>query len=120
MSEEKLVLGRFELCLNVKDIHKSLEFYRKLGFSETQGDVDKGWAIIRHGNCILGLYQGHIGNNAMNFRGGEVFKIAEVLKSKGLTFEIDAHKEADESDGAVLKDPDGNVIYFNTAPGEEI
>lgn len=118
MSEVEL--GRFEYCLNVADIHKSLEFYRKLGFSQTGGNLDEGWVIIKHGNCILGLYQGHIAANLLNFRGADVFAIAEALKSRGLNFKKDAHIEPDKSAAAEILDPDGNVIYFNTYPGEEI
>lgn len=117
---EEIKLGRFEFCLDVKDVRKSLGFYLKLGFKQTGGNLDEGWAIIKHGDCTLGLYQGHIGNNVLNFRGGDVFEIVNCLKEKGLTFEKDAHIESDKSAGAVIHDPDGNVIYFNTAPGEEI
>lgn len=114
------ILGRFEFCLDVADIKKSLDFYKKLGFKEREGDLETGWMVIEHGNCILGLYQGHISKNMLNFRGGDVFAIADVLKSQGLTMGTDAHKESDGSDGAEILDPDGNLIYFNTAPGEEI
>ncbi|TET23736.1 MAG: hypothetical protein E3J71_01375 [Candidatus Stahlbacteria bacterium] len=119
-NEENLILGRFEFCLNVKDIKASLEFYKRLGFDVIDGDTEQGWAVIEHGNCILGLYQGHISTNLLNFRGGDVFAIAETLKSRGLTMQVDAHKEEDGSDGAEIRDPDGNRIYFNTAPDEEV
>jgi catechol 2,3-dioxygenase-like lactoylglutathione lyase family enzyme len=118
--EKSIILGRFEYCLNVADVGKSLEFYEKLGFSQTGGNIEQGWAIVKHGNCILGLYQGHIPTNLLNFRSGDVFAVAEVLKSRGLAFETDAHQEEDGSDGAEILDPDGNLIYFNTAPGEKI
>ncbi|MEA3310725.1 MAG: VOC family protein [candidate division WOR-3 bacterium] len=117
---KELTLGRFELCLRVADINKSLEFYKKLGFKEIDGKIEEGWLIIKNSNCILGLYQGHISKNTLNFRGGDVFAIADVLKSQGLTMEVDAHTESDGSDGAEILDPDGNLIYFNTAPGEGI
>lgn len=117
---KQLALGRFEYCLNVADIRKSLGFYKKLGFKERQGNIEQGWMVIEHSNCILGLYQGHIPKNTLNFRGGDVYAIVDVLKSQGLTMEVDAHKESDGSDGAEILDPDGNLIYFNTAPGEEI
>ena len=119
MSED-LILGRFEYCLNVKDIRRSFEFYTKLGFKQTGGNLDEGWAIVKQSNCILGLFQGHIVANLLNFRGADVFAVVEVLKSRGLTFKKDAHTEPDGSAAAELLDPDGNVIYFNTFPGEEI
>jgi len=46
--------------------------------------------------------------------------VAEVLKSRGLAFKTDAHIESDKSAGAEIIDPDGNLIYFNTAPGEKV
>lgn len=114
----KVKLGRFEYCLNVSHIQTSLEFYRKLGFEQTGGDIDDGWAIIKHGDCTLGLYQGHIAVNLLNFRGGDVFEIARYLESQGLEMKKDAFVETDGSTAAEILDPDGNVIYFNTFPGE--
>ena len=116
----EIKLGRFEFCLTVKDIKESLGFYKKLGFKSKDGNLDEGWQIIEHGNCILGLYQGHIKVNLLNFRGGDVFAIAEYLKSQGLELAKDAFTEEDGSAAAEIRDPDGNCVYFNTFPGEEI
>jgi hypothetical protein len=66
------------------------------------------------------LYAGHIDSNLLNFRGGDVFAIAAELKKRGLEFSQDAYREADGSMGAIMKDPDGNVIYFNTFPEEQV
>ncbi|MBD3287027.1 VOC family protein [candidate division WOR-3 bacterium] len=117
---KEIQLGRFEYCLNVKDVHRSLDFYKKLGFEQVGGNIDENWVIIEHGNCILGLYQGHIKVNLLNFRGGDVYAIAEHLKSKDLELVKDAFTEEDGSAAAEIRDPDGNCIYFNTFPGEEI
>jgi len=54
----------------------------------------------------------------LNFRGGDVFTIAAQIKQKGLKFKSDAKIEQDGSAGAVIEDPDSNVIYFNTHPEE--
>ena len=118
MSSAKPDLGRFEYCLNVKDIDASLAFYRKLGFERTGGDIGEGWAILSDGKAVIGLYAGHIGENLLNFRGGDVFAIVKELKKRGLKMEREAHIEADGSSGATLRDPDGNLIYFNTHPNE--
>ncbi|MBN2379375.1 VOC family protein [candidate division WOR-3 bacterium] len=117
---EEMKLGRFEYCLNVKDVHESLAFYKKLGFEEVGGSIEENWVIIKHGNCTLGLYQGHIEVNLLNFRGGDIYEIAEYLKSQGLELVKDAFTEKDGSAAAEILDPDGNCIYFNTFPGEEI
>ena len=45
-------LGRFELCLNVRDLPRSLEFYGKLGFEGIGGNLQQGGAILVPGNLI--------------------------------------------------------------------
>ncbi len=116
----ELKLGRFEYCLNVADLSRSLGFYRKLGFEMIGGVLDEGWAIVRHGDCTLGLFQGHIATNLLNFRGGDVFAIAKELEARGLELSREPQIEDDGSAAAEIHDPDGNRIYFNTFPGEEI
>lgn len=82
------------------------------------GNMDDGWVVINDGENELQLFQGHISSNTLNFRGGNVFAIAEALKKQGLEMESDAETESDGSDGAWIRDPDGNDIYFNTSPDE--
>jgi catechol 2,3-dioxygenase-like lactoylglutathione lyase family enzyme len=115
---ENINLGKFHLCLNVAELKRSLDFYGKLGLKQVGGSVGEGWAILAYGNLYLGLYQGHIGHNLLNFRGGDVFAVAASLKAQGMKMKSDAAREADGSDGAWLEDPDGNLIYFNTHPDE--
>lgn len=111
-------LGRFELCLNVSNVHRSIDFYTKLGFRLVSGDPGSGWAVMECNNLRLALYQGHIAQNMLNFRGGDVSTIAARLKEKGMQLKSDAMVEKDGSIGAIIEDPDGNVIYFNTHPDE--
>ena len=113
-------LGKFDLCLKVKHLGKSTDFYKKLGFDNSRFEPDIGMSILKNDEITLALYDKYIDETILNFRGGDVFKIAESLKSKGLTFESEATIEEDGSKGAMLRDPDGNLIYFNTAPGEEV
>ena len=110
--------GALSICLNVKDLQSSCAFYAKMGFSQTGGNVADGWAIISDGENELHIFQGHVSANTLNFRGGDVFAIAASLKEQGLKMTSDAIKESDGSDGAWIKDPDGNDIYFNTSPDE--
>ena len=114
-----LNLGRFEYCLTVRNLQKSLEFYTKLDFQQVGGNSEEGWLVLEHNELRLALYQGHIEENLMNFRGGDVFAIAKFLKKRGLKMKTDALHESDGSDGATIEDPDGNLIYFNTHPDEE-
>ncbi|MEE8640999.1 MAG: VOC family protein [bacterium] len=115
---EKINMGKFFLCLKVRDVKRSLAFYRKMGLTQVGGTVEEGWAMLGYHNLCLGLYQGHIEQNLLNFRGGDVFAIAGELKARGFKLKKEAEREADGSDGAWLEDPDGNLIYFNTHPDE--
>ena len=111
-------LGRFELCLNVADLMKSVEFYQDLGFVPIRGSMSDGWCVMASSVVTIALYEGHIPVNQLNFRGQDVFSLAKELESKGLKFITKANIEPDGSMGAVLVDPDGNQIYLNTSVDE--
>lgn len=104
--------GRFELCLKVRDFAASVGFYKKLGFTETINWKESGYSTLVNGNCAISLYKDDIDGNILNFRGGDVAQIAKELG-------IPSETESDGSIGAWITDPDGNVIYFNTAPDEK-
>ena len=112
-------IGTCTVCLNVRDVKRSSEFYAKLGFRATGGSLAENWVLMEHGNFKLGLYQGHIESNLLNFRGGDVFAIARHLEAQDMKLRMPAQVEPDGSAGATIADPDGNVIYFNTATGEQ-
>lgn len=111
-------LGWFELCLNVADLAASMDFYERLGLELVGGEPEQGWAVMQQGNLRLALYEGHIERNLLNFRGAEIFGLAETLQARGLRLSKPAERESDGSAAAELIDPDGNVIYLNTHPGE--
>jgi catechol 2,3-dioxygenase-like lactoylglutathione lyase family enzyme len=115
------LLGRFELCLNVADLAKSVDFYQRLGLSVMLDKRDAGFALLGANKphpFRLALFQGHITANCFNFRGADVFAVAGRLKSAGLALRSGPEIEADGSAGAWLEDPEGNDIYLNTSPGE--
>lgn len=111
-------LGEFFPCLNVQDLEQSIEFYQKLGFKMTGDHRKDNWAVLQHNNMALCLYQGHIVENLINFRGGNIEEIVKQASAQGLEFEKPAAQEGDGSWGAEIRDPDGNIIYFNTFPDE--
>ncbi len=115
-----LILGRTDLCLDVSNIQKSAEFYQNLGLRKVQGSIDENWIILSQGNLRLGLFEATSSNVTINFRGGDVEKIYNTLKSEGFEFKDHFNTEEDDSAGASLYDPDSNFIYFNTAPGERM
>lgn len=111
-------LGWCDLCLNVHDIDRSQAFYESLGFRIVEGTAESGYLLMTNDRLRIALCEGHINSNMINFRGGNVEMIVDQLQSKGIEIESGPTIEDDGSVGATVKDPDGNVIYFNTAPGE--
>ena len=115
-------LGWCDVCLNVADVGVSRTFYETLGFRVVEGKQDEGWLIITNDDVRLGLFTSEAATftgPGLNFRGGDVFALAEKLSKQGITFVTGPAEEADGSAGAVFHDPDGLPIYLNTAPGEE-
>ena len=107
-------LGEYFPCLNVKDLAASITFYEKLDFALIGDYQAHNWAVMQHNNMVLCLFQGHIEENLINFRGGDIEAIQKEITAKGLTFSKPAFQESDGSWGAEIRDPDGNSIYFNT------
>jgi predicted enzyme related to lactoylglutathione lyase len=116
----RLALGRFVMCLNVKDVHAALEFYTKLDFQKVDGVLADGWAIVEQNGVRLGLFQGHIPANLLNFRGGDVFALQHSLQSRGLKIKTEAFRDPKGCCTAYLEDPDGNVLMLETCPGETL
>lgn len=118
-------LGAFSISLSVKDIHKSKEFYEKLGFTYKAGNLDENWIVLKNENAVIGLFQGMFQDNIITFNPGwdgdaqnledfdDVRSIQKRLKTDGITL----IKEADESttgpEHITLTDPDGNNILID-------
>jgi lactoylglutathione lyase len=111
-------LGEYHACLNVRDLAQSIEFYEKLGFTIIEDHRQENWAVLRHNNMVLSLFEGHIDRTLINFRGGDIEAIHEAAVRRGIQFTKPAHRESDGSWSAEVRDPDGNCIYFNTFPEE--
>ena len=107
-------LGRTEFSLNVRNLAASREFYRSLGFEKVEGAEAEGWLVLEKSGCRIGLYQGHIPGNALTFFGGDISAISKHLAEAGYEMASGPEKEEDGSLGATVKDPDGNLIYFNS------
>jgi catechol 2,3-dioxygenase-like lactoylglutathione lyase family enzyme len=119
---EALVPGWAHSCLNVASIQASLEFYKGLGLKLIEDHQEQGWAILgldQPRYFRLAMFQGHISTNLLNFRGADIHALADRLSRAGYALSKPARREEDGSDSFELLDPDGNVIYFNTFPGEE-
>ena len=110
--------GWLEVCLSVRNLPASIEFYEKLGFVNAGGELEEGWAVMENDSCRISLYQGHLEGNVLNFRGGNIQQIGDTLKARGLALKSEVESEPDGSLGCTIEDPDGNIIYFNTHPDE--
>ena len=118
-------LGAFSVSLNVKDIAASKDFYGKIGFQPFAGDEDQGWLILKNGDTIIGLFQGMLEANTLTFNPGwdqnaqnvddfeDVRDIQKRLKAEGITFETEADESTTGPAFFIVKDPDGNPVFFD-------
>ena len=118
-------LGAFSVCLAVKDIHASKEFYEKLGFTQRSGDISQNWIVLKNGNVVIGLFQGMFDENIMTFSPGwdqdakelkeyvDVRDIQKEFKKKGVRLSREANEETSGPEHFILEDPDGNKIMFD-------
>ncbi len=118
-------LGAFSVCLAVKDIHASKEFYEKLGFTQRSGDIRQNWVVMKNGDTVIGLFQGVFDENIMTFSPGwdqdakelkeyaDVRAIQKELKKKGVKLNKEANEETSGPEHFILEDPDGNKIMFD-------
>ena len=114
-------LGWCDICLRVRDVRKSRTFYEGLGFKRVEGKDTEGWAVVVNEAVRLGLYEPkHVGDHpvTINFRGGDVLAIAKELEGRGYEFEEPAKASPEGGGSALLRDPDGYGVFFDTAPGE--
>ncbi|MEL3971935.1 VOC family protein [Rossellomorea oryzaecorticis] len=118
-------LGAFSVNLNVKDIHKSKEFYEKIGFQTLGGDISQNWLILKNDNHIIGLFQGMFEKNILTFNPGwnqnaenlesftDVRDLQKELKEKGITLLTEADVTSEGPASLMIEDPDGNPILID-------
>lgn len=118
-------LGAFSISLAVKDIKASLAFYEKLGFSTMGGMPVSTWAILKNGDCVIGLFQGMFEKNMLTFNPGwdqnakplasftDVRELQRQLKASGITPITEANETTQGPAHLVVVDPDGNPILID-------
>lgn len=107
-------LGQFSVSLTVKDIATSKAFYETLGFKALEGcgSVEDKWLILKHGEAVIGLFEGMFDHNILTFNPKDARSIEKHLIECGV--EIDTPTQGDEGPAHfVFKDPDGNVIMLD-------
>ena len=120
-----LELGAFSLSLSVADLGASLDFYTKLGFVATGGNVDDGWLILKNGETTLGLFHGMFERNMLTFNPGltarmerlesftDVREIQSRLSAAGLAVDSAIESESAGAGSITLIDPDGNPVLID-------
>jgi catechol 2,3-dioxygenase-like lactoylglutathione lyase family enzyme len=117
-------LGNFSVSLSVADLHKSMEFYGKLGFVQRGGNLEENWVVLRNGDTIIGLFQGMFEGNMMTFNPGwdrDAQELPEFTDVRAIQTELEANgveltQRAESGSGPgylSLVDPDGNVILID-------
>ncbi|MCP5048550.1 MAG: VOC family protein [bacterium] len=114
-------LGPFLISLTVKDIDASRSFYESFGFSVIDGahitkdfplEEGQDWLILRKDSIGIGLFQGMFEQNIMTFHPPDVRGLQKHLKSKGISFDLEADEASEGGAHAMLTDPDGNLILM--------
>lgn len=118
-------IGAFSLSLTVKDIEKSRDFYKKLGFDDFGGDISQNWLIMKNEDCIIGLFQGMFEKNMLTFNPGwdadakevnpfkDIRVLQEELREKGIEFLEKADLNSEGPASFIIEDPDGNPILVD-------
>jgi lactoylglutathione lyase len=117
-------LGKFSLCLSVKDLQTSRVFYETLGFEARAGNEADQWLLMSNGEAHIALMQGILEKNMLTFipnqdhNGQQLPTFTDIramqkqLKAAGIAFE----QEAEEGTGPasfLIRDPDGNPILVD-------
>jgi catechol 2,3-dioxygenase-like lactoylglutathione lyase family enzyme len=120
-----MTLGAFSTSLNVKDLAASIAFYQTLGFETFHDNSDNNYAILKNGDTLLGLFQGHIPANTLTFNPGwdhnaqptaefeDVRDIQKRLQKAGIKLEATCDVETSGPAHIMLLDPDDNAILID-------
>lgn len=115
--------GHFVYCLKTTDPKASRDWYRALGL-EVGTTPEHKHVGMRTSDCRLDLMS-FLPRNWLNFRGADVFRVYDQMTAAGLELEGKPERYSAEEYGSPgahwrTKDPDGNVVYFDTTDPERI
>jgi len=118
-ADRPMYFGTPTLCLRATDLAASRRFYEALGM-EVLEDVPGLRVVLRRGSFNVALMT-FLEGNCLNLRGADVFAAHAHLKARGLDVEGEPERYARaqhlaDADGECwsTRDPDGNVILFDT------
>ncbi len=123
LTEPHQFAGYFNYCLKTSNTAVSRDFYTSLGIGVT-GNNDENWVSLGTSDCSLSLMT-FLDSNWLNFRGADVFKLYDRMQSSGFELEGNPARYTEEEFGMPgahwsTRDPDGNVVYFDTSDQELI
>lgn len=120
-----LQLGNFSISLTVKDIQASKDFYEKLGFKVSGGDIKRKYVVMQNDTSTIGLFQGMFEKNSLTYNPGwdrdkntltdfqDVREIQQELKKRGFKLGATADESSTGPAFVTLVDPDGNPILID-------
>lgn len=118
-------LGAFSTSLTVKDLDISKAFYEKLGFTQSGGNIEQNYVVMRNGTTLIGLYQGMFEKNMLTFNPGwdsdcaelaefdDIRDIQTSFKQAGIELTSEAETNSQGPASFTLIDPDGNPILID-------
>lgn len=118
-------LGAFSVSLSVKNLAASTRFYQTLGFDLFHDMSEHGFAILKNGEAVIGLFEGMFEGNILTLNPGwdqnaqtvedfeDIRDLQSRLQSAGLTLDTTADPDGTGPASLTLKDPDGNAILID-------
>lgn len=111
--------------MSVKDLSVSKTFYENIGFTVFHGDLSMKYLIMKHGNCIIGLFQDMFEGNILTFNPGwdenaqpvkdytDCRELQRIMKEKGIELETEVDESSSGPASFMFRDPDGNAILID-------
>ncbi len=123
LTEPGSFAGFFSYCLKTTDTVAARDFYQSIGLS-VSGNNDENWVSMGTPDFHIDLMS-FLGENWLNFRGADVFELYRRLHANGFELVGEPSTYSEEETGVrgmhwQTKDPDGNVVYFDTTDPEQI
>jgi len=102
-----------EIALPTHDIGASLDFYRRLGFTDlATNDIRRyHYAAVTDGRIVIGLHGGGLAEPALVFVQPEVARQVRDLADAGMTPDF-ARIDTDEFNEAGFRTPDGHLFVM--------